>query len=77
MGLLGRDEGNPSMGVNLIQIRVEGFVSAVKHLIGVTRTQFIKTRVKILRWLSSACKPTYGGEINFFRTWLTNYFKLV
>ena len=50
MGLLGRDEGNPSMGVNLIQIRVEGFVSAVKHLIGVTRTQFIKARVKIPGW---------------------------
>ena len=31
MGLRSRSEGNPSIGVNLKQIRVEGPVSVVTH----------------------------------------------
>ena len=45
-GLLSRGERNPSKGVNLTQIRVEGLVSVVTHpSIGVNRTQILKARV--------------------------------
>ena len=41
MGLRSRSEGNPSSGVNLKQIRVEGPVSVVPHpSMGVNSTQF-------------------------------------
>ena len=46
MGLLSRGEGNPSKGVNPIQIRVEGPVSAVTHpSVGVNRTKNFKAEV--------------------------------